>query len=201
MLTVKGKMRVCFVFFFGFLTSSSTTRLYCGRAPRLTYDNYKCCHTQDRVGRPWLLSQLVKLYWHRPNQYKSKEMLTFRHGDLSQCTTLSRSSTMSATLWSVAMWALSHGTVLSSKELMAHWSSSRQQMSLHQLDTTWTVGKIWKVKDQGQAAGKPFLKCNLWQFPPHRLNSFPHFSPLWMITPFWLFRMCLHHEQYVAPSA
>ena len=37
---------------FGFLTSSSATRLFRGRAPRLTPDNYKCWHTQDRVGRP-----------------------------------------------------------------------------------------------------------------------------------------------------
>ena len=41
----------------GFLTSSSTTRLYRGRAPRLTSDNLKSCHTRDRAGRPWLLSQ------------------------------------------------------------------------------------------------------------------------------------------------
>ena len=33
---------VCLV---GFLTSSSTTRLYLGRAPRLTSDNFTCCHT------------------------------------------------------------------------------------------------------------------------------------------------------------
>ena len=36
-----------FVCLFRFLTSSSTTRLYRGRVPRLTSDNYKCCHTQD----------------------------------------------------------------------------------------------------------------------------------------------------------
>ena len=36
----------------GFLASSSTTRLPRGRIPRLTSDNYKCCHTRDRVGRP-----------------------------------------------------------------------------------------------------------------------------------------------------
>ena len=47
---------------FGFLTSSSTTRLYPGRVPRLTYDNFTCCHTRDRAGRPWLLSQPVTLY-------------------------------------------------------------------------------------------------------------------------------------------
>ena len=51
----------------GFLTSSSTTRLYCRWAPRLTSDNHKCCHTQDRVGRPWLLSRPVTLYWHQPS--------------------------------------------------------------------------------------------------------------------------------------
>ena len=48
----------------GFLTSSSTTRLYLGQAPR----QLTCCHTWDRAGRPWLLSQPVTLYWHRPNQ-------------------------------------------------------------------------------------------------------------------------------------
>ena len=30
-------------------TSSSTTRLYRGRAPRLTSGNFKCCHTRDRA--------------------------------------------------------------------------------------------------------------------------------------------------------
>ena len=49
-------------FFFGFLTSSSTTRLYCGRVPRLTSDNFTSCHTRDRAGRPRLLSQPVTLY-------------------------------------------------------------------------------------------------------------------------------------------
>ena len=47
-----------FVCLVGFLTSSSTTRLYRGRAPRqerLTI--FTCCHTWDRAGRPWLLSQ------------------------------------------------------------------------------------------------------------------------------------------------
>ena len=34
----------------GFLTSSSTTRLYRGQVPRLTSDNFTCCHTRDRVG-------------------------------------------------------------------------------------------------------------------------------------------------------
>ena len=37
---------------FDFLTSSSTTRLYRGRVPRLTSNNFMCCHTRDRVGRP-----------------------------------------------------------------------------------------------------------------------------------------------------
>ena len=36
----------------GFLTSSSRTMLYRGRVPRLISDNFTCCHTQDRVGRP-----------------------------------------------------------------------------------------------------------------------------------------------------
>ena len=31
----------------GFLTSSSTTRLYRGRVPRLTSDNFTCCHTGE----------------------------------------------------------------------------------------------------------------------------------------------------------
>ena len=34
---------------FGFLTSSSTTRLYRGRVPRLTSHNFTCCHTRDRA--------------------------------------------------------------------------------------------------------------------------------------------------------
>ena len=54
---------------FGFLTSSSTTRLYRGWVPRLTSGKLTCCHTRDRTGRRWLLSQPVILYWHRPNQY------------------------------------------------------------------------------------------------------------------------------------
>ena len=60
------KKLVCF---FGFLTSSPTARLYRGQVPRLTFDNFMCCHTWNRVGRPWPLSQPVTLYWHRPNQY------------------------------------------------------------------------------------------------------------------------------------
>ena len=42
--------RILFVSLVGFLTSSSTTRLYCGRVPRLTSDisdNFTCCHTRD----------------------------------------------------------------------------------------------------------------------------------------------------------
>ena len=39
----------CFVMF-NFLTSSSTTGLYRGRVPRLTSDNFTCCHTADRAG-------------------------------------------------------------------------------------------------------------------------------------------------------
>ena len=57
---------VClFVWLVGFLTSSSTTRLYHGRGPRLTSDNFMCCHTRGRAGRPWLLSQPVTLYYTR----------------------------------------------------------------------------------------------------------------------------------------
>ena len=52
----------------GFVTTSSTPRLYCGRVLRLTSDNFTSCHTRYRDGRPWLLSQPVTLYWHRPNQ-------------------------------------------------------------------------------------------------------------------------------------
>ena len=45
--------RYClFVWLFGFLTSLSTTRRYRGRVPRLTSDNFTCCHTRDRAGRP-----------------------------------------------------------------------------------------------------------------------------------------------------
>ena len=36
----------------GFLTSSSATSVYHGRVPRLTSDNFSCCHTRDRAGRP-----------------------------------------------------------------------------------------------------------------------------------------------------
>ena len=43
---------IFFVCLVGFLTSSSTTRLYRGRVPRLTSDNFTCCHTRDRAGRP-----------------------------------------------------------------------------------------------------------------------------------------------------
>ena len=50
-------LRYLFVCLFGFLTSSSTTRLYRGRAPRQSVWEFTCCHTWDRAGRPWLLSQ------------------------------------------------------------------------------------------------------------------------------------------------
>ena len=63
------KILLKFVSLFGFLTSSSTTRLYRGWVPRLTFDNFTCCHTWDRAGRLWLLSQPVTLYWHRSNQW------------------------------------------------------------------------------------------------------------------------------------
>ena len=39
-----------FVWLVGFLTSSSTTRLYRGRVSRLKSDNFTCCHTRDRAG-------------------------------------------------------------------------------------------------------------------------------------------------------
>ena len=35
---------------FGFLTSSSTTRLYTGLVPRLKSDNFTCCHTTRQSG-------------------------------------------------------------------------------------------------------------------------------------------------------
>ena len=41
-----------FVWLVGFLTSSTAARLYCGRVPRLTSDNFTWCHTRDRAGRP-----------------------------------------------------------------------------------------------------------------------------------------------------
>ena len=52
----------------GFLTSSSTSRLYVRRVPRLKSEIFTCCYTWDRAGRPWLLSQSVTLYWHRTNR-------------------------------------------------------------------------------------------------------------------------------------
>ena len=51
------------VWLVGFLMSSSTA----GPQDRAS-DNFTYCHTWDRAGRPWLLSQPVTLYWHRPNQ-------------------------------------------------------------------------------------------------------------------------------------
>ena len=57
-----------FVWLSDFWTSSSATRLYRGRVPTLTSGNFTCCHTRDRAGRPWLLSQPVTLYWHQLNQ-------------------------------------------------------------------------------------------------------------------------------------
>ena len=41
---------ICFVCLFGFLTSSSTYRPYRGRVPRLTSDNFTCCHTRRQNG-------------------------------------------------------------------------------------------------------------------------------------------------------
>ena len=51
-LSIAMLLLVCLV---GFLTSSTTTKLYRGRVPRLTSDNFTCCHTRDRARRPWLL--------------------------------------------------------------------------------------------------------------------------------------------------
>ena len=39
-----------FVWLVGFITSSSTAKLYRELAPRLTSDNYKCCHTTRQSG-------------------------------------------------------------------------------------------------------------------------------------------------------
>ena len=46
-----------FVCLVSFWPSSSTTRLYLGQVSRLASDNFTCCHTRDRAGRPRLLSQ------------------------------------------------------------------------------------------------------------------------------------------------
>ena len=54
---VKGGGRL--VSLVGFLTFSSTTRLYRGRVPRLTSGSFTCCHTRDRAGRPRFLSQQI----------------------------------------------------------------------------------------------------------------------------------------------
>ena len=42
----------CFFFLnlFGFLTSSSKARLYPGRVPRLTFDNFTCCYSETEWG-------------------------------------------------------------------------------------------------------------------------------------------------------
>ena len=54
----------------GFLTSSSQQLGYIVDGPQdRASDNFTCCNTRDRAGRPWLLSQPVTLYWHRPNQW------------------------------------------------------------------------------------------------------------------------------------
>ena len=44
---------VClFVCWFDFLMPLSITRLYRGRVPRLTSDNFTCCHIRDRAEKP-----------------------------------------------------------------------------------------------------------------------------------------------------
>ena len=43
----RARSIVCLV---GFLTPSSSTRLYHGRIPRLTSDNFTCCHTETKRG-------------------------------------------------------------------------------------------------------------------------------------------------------
>ena len=54
-----------FVYLFIFFTYLSTTRLYRGQIPRLTSDNFSCCHTRDRAERPWLVSQPFPSTWHK----------------------------------------------------------------------------------------------------------------------------------------
>ena len=64
------KLMPTYLFFFWLVSQRPRQQLgYRGRVPRLTSTNFMCCHTRDRAGRPWLLSQPVTLYWHRPNQY------------------------------------------------------------------------------------------------------------------------------------
>ena len=41
----ESRRRTCLVCLFCFSPSSSTARPYCGRVPRLTSDNFTCCHT------------------------------------------------------------------------------------------------------------------------------------------------------------
>ena len=49
-LHLKWRERPFSACLFGFLTSSSTTRLSHGRVPRLTYDNFTCCNTEAHWG-------------------------------------------------------------------------------------------------------------------------------------------------------
>ena len=44
------RLRVLYVYLVGFLTSSSATRLSRQRVPRLTFNNFKCCHTETEWG-------------------------------------------------------------------------------------------------------------------------------------------------------
>ena len=75
---------VClFVCLVVFLTSSSTTRLYRVRVPRLTSVHFTCCHTRGRAVRPWLLSQPVTLYWHRPKELRSLGALAILYTSMS----------------------------------------------------------------------------------------------------------------------
>ena len=56
---------VCLV---GFLTSSSTTRLYRGRAPRQSVWQFNVLPHMRQSWETMILSQPVTLYWRRPNQ-------------------------------------------------------------------------------------------------------------------------------------
>ena len=69
----------------GFLTSSSATRLSRGLVSSLNmYDNFTCRQSppRDRAGRPWLLTQSVILFWHRPNQKRAGGQSEDRTHDL-----------------------------------------------------------------------------------------------------------------------
>ena len=123
----------CLFCLFDFLTSSTTTRLYCGRIPRLKSDNFICCHIRDPAGRPWLLSQPITLYWHRPNQWE-----VGGHGgdgthDLMRSTD---GATAPPSNWINKDWGSSWSQILSYKMLWAKVEAQRdnckRRFCLHQ---------------------------------------------------------------------